>query len=367
MSPGRRVKARCVTLIPGDGIGPEVIGAAVKVLEASGANIEWEEQLAGRAAMERLGTPLPEALVQSIRRTRVALKGPLETRVGSGYRSINVALRKLFDLYANVRPIRSLGGGGWTFAGVDLVVVRENTEDLYAGIEHRIAPGVVESVKVITARASRRIARFAFELAVREGREKVTAIHKANIMKLSDGLFLACARAVARGFPQVAYEEMIVDNACMQLVRQPGRFDVLLLENLYGDIVSDLCAGLVGGLGVVPGANLGRRHAIFEAVHGTAPDIAGRGVANPAAAILSGALLLRHLGDEERAARIEAAVRSVLAGGRYRTRDLGGSATTSEVAAAVVARLRRLRATARRTGGTRPARGRVARARRSTG
>jgi isocitrate dehydrogenase (NAD+) len=314
-----------------------VVESAVRVVAAAGGRVEWEEQIAGKAAVEKVGTPIPDALITSIRRNRVALKGPLETQVGrTGYRSVNVALRKTFDLYANVRPIRSLPGVRTAFSGVDLVVVRENTEDLYSGIEHQIAPGVVESVKVITARASRRIARFAFELARRDGRHTVTAIHKANIMKLSDGLFLQCARGIARGHPKIAYRELIVDNACMQLVLRPQAFDVLLLENLYGDIVSDLCAGLVGGLGLVPGANLGDRCAIFEAVHGTAPDIAGKNLANPLAMILSAAMLLRHVGQGRAATRIERAVERLLAGGRTRTRDLHGRATTSAVTARLI-------------------------------
>ncbi len=325
------------TLIPGDGIGPEVIAAATRVMEAAGGRIAWDVQLAGKAAFEKLGTAIPDTLLASVRRTRVGLKGPLETQIGqAGYRSVNVALRKTFDLYANVRPIRSLPGVRTPFSGVDLVVVRENTEDLYSGIEHQIAPGVVESVKVITARASRRIARYAFELARRERRKKVVAIHKANIMKLSDGLFLACCRQVARKYPRVAYSELLVDNACMQLVLRPQAFDILVLENLYGDIISDLCAGLVGGLGLVPGANIGDRCAIFEAVHGTAPDITGKNVANPLAAVLSGALLLRHVGQGRPAARIEAAVDRLLKERRVRSRDLGGKASTTAVTARLV-------------------------------
>ncbi|HZP42643.1 MAG TPA: isocitrate/isopropylmalate family dehydrogenase [Candidatus Binatia bacterium] len=328
------------TLIPGDGIGPEVIGAAVRVMEAAGARIEWDVQLGGKAAFDKLGTAIPDSLLASFRRHRVGLKGPLETQVGAvGYRSINVTLRKTFDLYANVRPIRTLPGVKTAFTGVDLVVVRENTEDLYSGIEHQIAPGVVESVKVITARASRRIAKFAFDLARREGRKQVVAIHKANIMKLSDGLFLACARRTAKRYPEIAYRELIVDNACMQLVLRPQAFDVLLLENLYGDIVSDLCAGLVGGLGVVPGANLGDRHALFEAVHGTAPDIAGKDVANPLAALFSGVMLLRHVGQARTADRIDRAVERLLREGRTLTRDLGGHASTSAVTARLIALL----------------------------
>jgi isocitrate dehydrogenase (NAD+) len=332
-----------VTLIPGDGVGPEVIGAALQVIEAAGVRIEWDRQLAGAAAVEQVGTPIPEALIRSIKRRRVALKGPLATRVGrEGFRSVNVALRKTFDLYANVRPVRNLPGVKSAFRDVDLVVVRENTEDVYSGIEHQIAPGVIEAVKIITARASRRIARFAFEFATRHGRTKVTAIHKANIMKLSDGLFLSCARQVAKRFPAIKYEEMIVDNACMQLVLRPRQFDVLLLENLYGDIVSDLSAGLVGGLGVVPGANLGERYAIFEAVHGTAPDIAGKGLANPTAAILSGLMMLNHLGEERAAKRIFGAVEGVIKTGRHVTRDLGGRVGTTAMTDAIIARLRRI-------------------------
>lgn len=333
----RRTKGYSVTLIPGDGIGPEVMQAATEVVAAAGVKITWDRQIAGARAVEAGNDPIPQELIRSIRRNRVALKGPLATRVGRvGFRSVNVALRKTFDLYANVRPIHNLPGVKSVFKGVDLVVVRENTEDLYAGIEHQIAPGVVESVKVITARASRRIAQFAFEYARREKRRKVTAIHKANIMKLSDGLFLSCAGTTAKRHPRIAYEEMIVDNACMQLVLRPEQFDVLLLENLYGDIVSDLCAGLVGGLGVVPGANLGSRYAIFESVHGTAPDIAGKNLANPIAAILSAALMLRHLGERTAATRVQAAVDSVVGQRRYRTRDLGGHSSTTEVTRALV-------------------------------
>lgn len=330
-------KSYRVTLIPGDGIGPEVTQAAVEVVAGASVEIAWDRQMAGAASVEAGGDPIPEALIRSIRRNRVALKGPLATRVGRiGFRSVNVALRKTFDLYSNLRPIRNLPGVKSVFKGVDLIVVRENTEDLYSGIEHQIAPGVVESVKVITAKASRRIAIFAFEYARRHKRRKVTAIHKANIMKLSDGLFLACAGQVAKRYPDIAYEEMIVDNACMQLVLRPTRFDVLLLENLYGDIVSDLCAGLVGGLGVVPGANLGSRYAIFEAVHGTAPDIAGKNIANPCAAILSATLLLQHLGEAAAAKRIQAAVESVVGRRRHRTPDLGGQSTTADVTGAIV-------------------------------
>ena len=340
MARGGAGRVRPATLIPGDGIGPEVIAAAVQVMEAAGGRVAWDVQKAGKAAFDESGTPIPDALIRSIRRTRVGLKGPLETQVGRvGYRSVNVALRKTFDLYANVRPIRTLPGVRSAFSGVDLIVVRENTEDVYSGIEHQIAPGVVEAVKVITARASRRIARYAFELARRQRRRRVTSIHKANIMKLSDGLFLACARQVAKHHRRVHYDELIVDNACMQLVLRPQEFDVLLLENLYGDIVSDLCAGLVGGLGLVPGANIGDRCAIFEAVHGTAPDIAGKGLANPLAAIFSGIMLLRHIGQAGPAKRLERAAHRLLAEGRTRTRDLGGKATTKQMTERLIALL----------------------------
>lgn len=325
-----------VTLILGDGVGPEVMGAAIVVLEAAGLKIVWDSQDAGAGSVKKHGTPVPDGLIQSLKRNRVALKGPLETGVGQGYRSINVYLRRTFNLYANLRPTRNFEGVHTPFHNVDLVVVRENTEDLYAGIEHQVAPGVVESVKVITAHASRRIARFAFEYAERNGRKRVTAIHKANIMKLSDGLFLKCARRVAQSFPQIKYDEQIVDAACMRLVTNPAAFDVLLLENLYGDIISDLCAGLVGGLGVVPGANYGEHGAIFEAVHGTAPDIAGKNVANPVAAILSAAMLADYLGAATAGSMIRRAVGEVLRAGRVLTPDLGGTASTTEMSAAVI-------------------------------
>jgi isocitrate dehydrogenase (NAD+) len=312
------------------------MGAAIKVIEAAGVAIDWDRQAAGAYALKRFGTPVPDALINSLKRTRVALKGPLETRSGEGYRSINVYLRKTFDLYANLRPTLSFAGVHTPFRKVDLIVVRENTEDLYSGIEHIVAPGVVESIKVITARASRRIARFAFEYARRHKRKTVTAIHKANIMKLSDGLFIRCARAVSRDYPEITYREQIVDAACMRLVTDPSSFDVLLLENLYGDIVSDLCAGLVGGLGLVPGANYGDKGAIFEAVHGTAPDIAGQGVANPIAAILSGAMLLDYIDHPREAALIRKATGAVLQSGKVLTRDIGGKATTEEMTTAVI-------------------------------
>jgi isocitrate dehydrogenase (NAD+) len=332
-----------VTLILGDGVGPEVIGAAVEVIKAAGVKIDWDRQAAGAGALKRYGNPVPDDLLESLTRTGVALKGPLETRVGVGYRSINVYLRKTFDLYANLRPTVSFKGVHTPFRDVDLIVVRENTEDLYSGIEHEVAPGVVESIKIITARASKRIARFAFEYARRNRRKSVTAIHKANIMKLSDGLFLECARSVAKGYPEIRYQEQIVDAACMRLVTNPSSFDILLLENLYGDIVSDLCAGLIGGLGLVPGANYGDKGAIFEAVHGTAPDIAGKNLANPIAAILSAAMMLEYLGRSAAARKIRAAIAAVLRSGRVLTRDLGGEASTLEMTEAVVQAMRRSR------------------------
>ena len=333
--------AYSVVLIPGDGIGPEVAEAAVAVLEATGVPITWEYCEAGAEVASKYGTPLPEVTLEAIRRAGVALKGPLTTQVGSGMPSVNVALRKALDLYACYRPVKSLPGVPSRYEGIDFVVFRENTEDLYSGIEHLVVPGVVETIKIITERASLRIAEFTFAFAARERRRRVTAVHKANIMKLSDGLFLECCRRVAKHYPGIQYEELIVDNACMQLVRDPAQFDVLLMENLYGDIISDLGAGLVGGLGVVPGANLGDRYAVFEAVHGSAPDIVGRGMANPIACILSGALLLKHLGEEKAGQAVEEAVRAVLAAGRSLTPDLGGTATTMEMAGAVAAALRR--------------------------
>jgi isocitrate dehydrogenase (NAD+) len=325
-----------ITLIPGDGIGPEVTAAVVNVLGAAGVSIDWETHDAGVRAVEKTGQTLPEALLDAIRRNKVALKGPVTTPIGEGFTSVNVGLRKALDLYANVRPVSNLTGVKSRFEHVDLVIVRENTEDLYAGLEHEVVPGVVESLKIITEKASTRIAEFAFGYAERRGRRKITAVHKANIMKLGDGLFLDSARAVAARHPAVPYEERIVDAACMHLVMRPEQFDVLLLPNLYGDIVSDLAAGLVGGLGVVPGANLGAAAAVFEAVHGSAPDIAGKNVANPTALLLSALLMLRHLGEDDAADRIRAALDRTLADGRIRTRDLGGTASTTEFAEAIV-------------------------------
>jgi isocitrate dehydrogenase (NAD+) len=324
-----------ITLIPGDGIGPEVTEAVLRVLSASGVHIEWDRHLAGVAALERKEKTLPIELLDSIRRNKVALKGPLTTPIGEGFTSVNVGLRKSLDLYANLRPVWNLPGVPARFSGVNLVVVRENTEDLYAGLEHIVVPGVVESLKIITEHASTRIGRFAFDIARRDHRKKVTAIHKANIMKLGDGLFLECVRKVANQYPDIAYDERIVDAACMHLVLDPAQFDVLVMPNLYGDIVSDLCAGLVGGLGVVGSANLGAEAAVFEAVHGTAPTIAGRNIANPTALLLSAVLMLRHIDEHAAADRIMGALDRVLAGAENRTHDLGGSASTFQFADAI--------------------------------
>jgi isocitrate dehydrogenase (NAD+) len=327
-----------ITLIPGDGIGPEVTGAVVKILETAGLDADWESHLAGVLALERHGATLPPALLESIVRNKVALKGPVTTPVGGGFTSVNVGLRKALDLFVNLRPVWTIPTVPSKYEGVDLVIVRENTEDLYAGLEHEVVPGVVESLKIITEEASTRIAQFAFDYAVKEGRTRVTAVHKANIMKMSDGLFLRCVRRVAERYPTITSDDRIVDAACMMLVMNPAQFDVLVMPNLYGDIVSDLCAGLVGGLGVVPGANLGHDIGVFEAVHGSAPDIAGRSVANPMALLLSGVLLLRHIGEGAIADRIVAALAATLTAG-VRTRDLGGTASTIEFADAICRRL----------------------------
>jgi isocitrate dehydrogenase (NAD+) len=328
-----------VTLIPGDGIGPEVTDAAVRVAEAAGARIVWERVEAGAEVISKYGSAVPDPVLNSIRRNRVALKGPITTPIGGGFQSANVTLRKALDLYACIRPVKSIPGLETRFDGVNLVVVRENTEGLYSGLEHRVAPGIVESLKVVTERASLRIAEYAFALAERQGRKKVTAVHKANIMKLTDGLFLECARRIAKKYPDITHDEIIIDNCAMQLVRDPGRFDVLLLDNLYGDIMSDLCAGLVGGLGVVPGSNIGDDCAVFEAVHGSAPDIAGKRLANPAAVILSMSEMLRHLGEEKVAHSVTRAVHASLADPATRTRDLGGSANLDRFTDAVIEHL----------------------------
>ena len=330
-----------VTLIPGDGIGPELADATRSVLEATGIGFDWDLQQAGEATIAAEGTPLPDRVIESIRSNGVAIKGPITTPVGSGFRSVNVGLRQALELYANVRPARSMKGVASRYDNIDLIIVRENTEDLYAGIEHRVGPDAAESIKIITRAASQRIARYAFEYAVRNGRRKVTAVHKANIMKLSDGLFLESCQQVAADYAgRIEFEDRIVDNMCMQLVQKPELYDVLVLPNLYGDIVSDLAAGLVGGLGVAPGANIGETAAVFEAVHGSAPKYAGQDKANPTALILSSALMLRHLGETDAADVVETAVRGVIAEGTTVTYDLGGTAGTRAFGEAVAARVR---------------------------
>jgi isocitrate dehydrogenase (NAD+) len=325
-----------ITLIPGDGIGPEVSRATMRVLDAAGAELEYEVHIAGAEAVKQGGNPLPDEVLESVTRNKVALKGPVATQVGGGFQSINVQLRQKLELYANLRPSRSLQSIPSRYENVDIVVVRENTEDLYSGLEHVVVPGVVESLKIITEKASTRIAKFAFEYARRHNRKRITAVHKANIMKLSDGLFLNCFRKVAADYPEIKADDKIVDNMCMQLVIRPEEWDMLLLENLYGDIVSDLCAGLVGGLGVVPGANLGEEAAVFEAVHGTAPDIAGRDLANPLALIRSAIMMLYHMHKDVEAERVRAALRHVIVTRGIRTRDLGGEAGTTQFTDAVV-------------------------------
>ncbi len=326
-----------VTLIPGDGIGPEVSAAVLRIIEAAGVRIEWERFIVGGQAQDLAGSSLPEEVVESVRRNKVALKGPVATPVGSGFESVNVRLRKILDLYANLRPVRNLPGVPSRFGDVDLVIVRENTEGLYSGLEHEVVPGVVESLKIMTEKASTRIAIFAFEFARKYGRKKVTAVHKANIMKKSDGLFLKCFRQVAVNYPDIEHDEKIVDNTCMQLVMNPYQFDVMLMENLYGDIVSDLAAGLVGGLGVVPSGNIGENAALFEAVHGTAPDLAGKNLGNPTALLMSAIMMLRHIGEQKAADRIESALNTVLRKREKVTRDLGGTASTSEFSDAIIA------------------------------
>jgi len=332
-----------VSMIPGDGTGPELADAAMKVIDAAGVDIEWDIQKAGADVMEEAGTPLPEKVLESIRTNGVALKGPITTPVGHGFRSINVLLRKELDLYANLRPARSIEGVKAPYTGLDLVMVRENTEDLYAGVEHMVNPDHAESIKIITRSASERIAHFAFDYAVREGRKKVTAIHKANILKLSDGLFLECARKVAGEYPSIEFEDRIVDNMAMQLVQKPQLYDVLLAPNLYGDIISDLCAGLVGGLGVAPSGNFGDHIAVFEPVHGSAPKYTGMNKVNPTAIILSGALMLRYLGQERAADLVYQATAAVIGEGKTVTYDLGGDAGTSQMADAIVEKMESLR------------------------
>jgi len=329
--------AHKITLIPGDGIGTEVTAAVVRILEATGLKFEWETVLAGAEAYEKYKEYIPKELTTSIERTHVALKGPITTPVGGGFASINVKLRKQFDLYANFRPVRNLPHIPTRYPDIDLVIIRENTEGLYSGLEHEVVPGVVESLKIMTEKACTRISRFAFEYARKNQRKKVHAVHKANIMKLSDGLFLRCSRNIAKEYPEITYAEHIVDNTCMQLVMNPYQYDLLVMENLYGDIISDLCAGLVGGLGLVPSANLGDECAIFEAVHGSAPDIAGKNIANPTALLRSALLMLRHIGQPEAALKIRNALEKVYRDRGKLTRDVGGKAGTSEFADSVIA------------------------------
>jgi isocitrate dehydrogenase (NAD+) len=331
--------AHKVTLIPGDGIGPEVTNATVRIVDASGVKIEWERFAAGSEAFAKYGEYIPKELTQSIERTGIGLKGPVTTPIGGGFSSINVALRRQFELFANFRPIRNLPSLPTRYPSVDLAIVRENTEGLYSGIEHEVVPGVVESLKIITEKASTRIARFAFEYARREKRHRIHAIHKANIMKMSDGLFLRCSREVAKAYPEITYGEHIVDNTCMQLVMNPYQYDVLVMENLYGDILSDLCAAFVGGLGLVPGANIGTSCAIFEAVHGSAPDIAGKDIANPTAVLQSAVLMLRHMREVEAADKVHAALEKTYKEKLHLTRDVGGTAGTSQFADAVIANM----------------------------
>ncbi|MCC7475373.1 MAG: isocitrate/isopropylmalate dehydrogenase family protein [Pirellulales bacterium] len=328
-----------ITLVPGDGIGPEVAEAAQRVVEATGLQVEWERHLAGQTALDELGTPLPPATLEAIRSSHATLKGPTATPSGTGFRSVNVELRQKLHLFANYRPARSLPGVPSRYDQVDLIVVRENTEGLYSGLEHEVVPGVVESLRVVTEQASQRIARFAFETARQQGRKRVTCVHKANILKLSDGLFLRTCRKVAEGFPEIAFDDCIIDATAMKLVINPHAFDVMVMENLFGDIVSDLTAGLVGGLGLAPSANVGEGIAVFEAVHGSAPDIAGKGIANPTALMLSAVLMLRYLGEREAADRLENAIRKVFSESKIRTGDLGGRATTREFTEAVLAKL----------------------------
>jgi isocitrate dehydrogenase (NAD+) len=336
-------KKYTVTLIPGDGIGPEVTSATRKVLAASGVIIDWEIVDAGQSAVEKTGTTLPDDTLDSIKKNKVALKGPLTTPIGGGFKSVNVELRKSLDLYTNFRPVRSSLGISYHHSAIDLVIFRENTEDLYAGMENEIAPGVAQGLKIITEKASRRIAKFAFDWADKYNRKTVHAVHKANIMKKSDGLFLRSVRDISNEYPNIEYKEIIVDNCAMQMVMRPEQFDVMVLTNLYGDIISDLAAGLVGGLGMVPGANIGDTYAVFESVHGSAPDIAGKGIANPLATIASAVLMLRHLGEEKAAARIRAAITLLLAEKRYLTPDLGGNHSTHEITDALIDKIKMLK------------------------
>ncbi len=324
-----------ITLIPGDGIGPEIVAATVRVIEATGVNIDWETQILGAQALETSGSTLPEAAIEAMRRNKVSLKGPIMTPVGKGFTSVNVGLRRALDLYANVRPVKALPNVKCRYPELDLVIVRENTEGLYSGLEHQVIPGVIESLRIVTEKASTRIAKYAFEYARDNGRKKVTAVHKANIMKMSDGLFLECFYKVAKDFPDIEADDKIIDNCCMQLVMRPEQFDILVMENLFGDIISDLCAGLIGGLGLAPGANIGELGAVFEAVHGSAPDIAGQGIANPTALMLSAIQMLHYIGEKEAAQRFETAFFAVFEEGKALTKDLGGNARTNEFARAI--------------------------------
>ncbi|KEI79857.1 isocitrate/isopropylmalate dehydrogenase family protein [Clostridium botulinum] len=328
-----------ITLIPGDGIGPEVTEAARKVIDAVGADINWHVVEAGEKVLDKYKTPLPDYVLDSIKETKVALKGPVTTPVGKGFRSVNVTLRKSLNLYANIRPVKSYKGIKSRYENVDLIIIRENTEDLYAGIEHMIGDDIAESIKVITKKASDRIVDYAFDMARKENRNKVTAVHKANIMKLSDGLFLNCAKEVASKNKDIDFEDVIVDAMAMKLVLNPEKYDVLVMPNLYGDILSDMAAGLVGGLGLLPGANIGYEGAVFEAAHGAAPDIAGKNKANPTACILSGAMMLNYIGENEKAKKIENAIEKVFVEGKYLTEDLGGSSTTEEFTKAIIENL----------------------------
>ena len=328
-----------ITLIPGDGIGPEISNAVTKIIEAAGLKIDWDVQTAGADVAEKEGSPLPQRVIESIRQNKVALKAPVTTPIGKGFRSVNVALRKELDLYANIRPCRNIEGIKTPFDNVNLVVVRENTEDLYAGIERQIDDDTAESIKIITRNASTRIVKYAFDYAVKYGRKKVHAVTKANICKLSDGLFLECARHVAKDYPQIEYKEILVDNLCMQLVQNPSQFDVLVLPNLYGDIVSDLTAGLIGGLGVAQGANIGTECAVFEPVHGSAPDIKGQNKANPTALLICAVNMLKHIEENETAQKIENALYNVIKEGKVLTADLGGNATTTEYTSEVIKHL----------------------------
>lgn len=336
-------KTHQITLIPGDGIGPEVTSAARKVLAATGVVIDWEIMDAGAGALEKHETTLPQETLDSVKKNKVALKGPITTPIGEGFQSVNVGLRKALNLYANIRPVRSAMGISFQHNPVDLVIVRENTEDLYSGMEYEVAPGVAQSLKIITEKASTLIAKAAFEWAVKRERKLVHAVHKANIMKKSDGLFLDSVRRVAAKYPQITYKEIIVDNCAMQMVMHPEQFDVVVLGNLYGDIISDLAAGLVGGLGVVPGANIGKEAAVFESVHGSAPDIAGKGIANPIATILSANMMLRHIGEGKAADRVQAALVLFLSEKKHLTPDLGGNATTDELVDGLIQKIKMLR------------------------